>query len=77
MPYNENHQLQLRWDVFNVTNTQHFGTLDISRTGWGIGVDPAGNASQAPLVPNSNFANFISPIQGSPRVMQVGLRYSF
>jgi hypothetical protein len=72
MPWKEGHQLQARWDVFNVTNTQHFGLIDISRTGFGVGRDPARRA----LTPPSNWSNFTS-IQGQPRVMQVGLRYSF
>ena len=72
MPYGENHQLQLRWDAFNVTNTQHFGGIDGSRTGFGVGLDPGLSAASAP----DNWSNFIQ-IQGQPRVMQVGLRYSF
>ena len=70
MPWNENHQLQLRWDVFNVTNTQRFGLVDSSRTGLGVGLDPA--TLSAP----DNWANF-TQIQGQARVMQVGARYSF
>ncbi len=68
MPWNENHQLQLRWDVFNVTNTQHM-------TGWAdaaVQADPALNGLSAP----PDWYNF-TQIQGQPRVMQVGLRYSF
>jgi len=73
MPYSENHMLQLRLDVFNLTNTQHFGAIDGSRTGFGIGLDPAlGGGSTAP----DNWSNFTG-IQGAPRVMQVGMRYSF
>ena len=72
MPYSENHQLQLRWDVFNVTNTQHFGGIDGSRTGFGVGRDPGLRAATAP----TNWSNFIQ-IQGHERVMQVGMRYSF
>ena len=72
MPYSENHQLQLRWDVFNVTNTQHFGGIDGSRTGFGVGLDPGLNHTNAP----GNWSNF-TQIQGQPRVMQVGARYSF
>jgi hypothetical protein len=72
MPYNENHQLQLRWDVFNVTNTQHFGAVDGSRTGMGIGLDPKLNS----LNPPGDWSNFIQ-IQGQPRIMQIGARYSF
>lgn len=72
MPWTEKQKLQLRWEVFNVTNTQHFGALDLSRTGFGIAADPAAKNLQAP----SNFSNFTG-IQGSPRSMQVSLRFSF
>ncbi len=72
MPYNENHQLQLRWDVFNVTNTQHFGAIDSTRTGFGVGLDPSLNQ----LNPPSDWSNFLQ-IQGQPRIMQIGARYSF
>lgn len=64
----ENHQLQLRWDVFNVTNTQHF-------TSWsngGVAADPGLTGATPP----DDFYNF-TQIQGQPRVMQIGLRYSF
>jgi hypothetical protein len=72
MPYNENHQLQLRWEVFNVTNTQRLGSVDSSRTGFGIGLDPQLNGT----TPSPNFSNF-TDIQGSPRVMQIGIKFSF
>ncbi len=72
MPYREGHQLQLRWDVFNVTNTQHFGLIDISRTGIGVQRDPA----RRQLTPPDNWSNFVQ-IQGQPRIMQIGVRYSF
>ncbi len=72
MPWSENQQLQLRWDVFNVANYQPFGAVDSSRTGLGIVRDPALRGSN----PSSNFSNFTN-IQGAPRVMQVGLRFSF
>ncbi len=72
MPWNEGQQLQLRWDVFNVTNTQHFGQIDGSRTGFGVVRDPALRGSEPP----SNWSNFVQ-IQGSPRVMQIGARFSF
>jgi hypothetical protein len=72
MPWSENQSLQVRWDVFNVTNTQHFGAIDTSRTGFGVGRDPALRGLTAP----DNWSNFIQ-IQGQPRVMQVGLRYAF
>jgi hypothetical protein len=66
----EGHQLQFRWEAFNLTNHQAMGAFDASRSGFGIPVDPnLGN-------PPDNFSNFTS-IQGTPRVMQVTLRYSF
>jgi carboxypeptidase family protein len=72
MPWKEGHELQVRWDVFNVTNTQSFGAVDNSRTGMGVGLDPALNQ----LHPPANWSNFLQ-IQGQPRIMQIGARYSF
>jgi hypothetical protein len=65
MPW-EGHKLQFRMEVFNVTNTQRFGETVNQQ----LEVDP-----QASL-PASDWWNF-SGIQGTPRVMQFGLRYSF
>ncbi len=73
MPWNEAHQLQLRWDVFNVTNTQHFGQISGSRTGFGVTRDPALRGSTPP----AEWSNFLPIIQGQPRIMQVALRYAF
>jgi hypothetical protein len=70
MPWSEGHKLQIRWDTFNVTNTQRLGTIDSSRTGFGVVLDPQ-TAS-----PPTNWSNFTA-IQGSPRVMQFGFRYDF
>lgn len=70
--WHENHQLQARLDVFNVSNTQRFGAVDGSRTGFGVVRDPGLRGSTPP----DNWGNFIQ-IQGQPRVMQVSLRYSF
>jgi hypothetical protein len=66
----ENHQLQFRWEVFNITNTQKMGDFDGSRSGFGIPLDPATGS------PPDNFSNF-TKIQGTPRVMQITARYSF
>ncbi|HET9698075.1 MAG TPA: hypothetical protein VFP40_14475, partial [Terriglobales bacterium] len=66
----ETHQLQFRWEVFNATNTQRWGAFDGTRTGYGIQLFPSENQ------PSKTFGNF-RKIQGSPRVMQFGLRYSF
>jgi hypothetical protein len=72
MPWSEKHQLQLRWDVFNVANRQAFGLIDLGRTGIGVARDPALRG----LNPPDNWSNF-TQIQGQPRVMQIGARYSF
>jgi hypothetical protein len=73
MPWSEKHRLQLRWDVFNVANYQPFGQIDTSRTGIGVKRDPGLQG----LNPPTNWSNFVAPVQGAPRVMQVGARYSF
>jgi hypothetical protein len=66
MPWNENHKLQIRWEVFNVTNTQRLTAVD----GFTQGLDPANSP------PPPSFGNFTA-IQGTPRVMQFGFRYTF
>jgi len=68
----EGMKMELRWEIFNVTNTQHFGDIDGSRTGWGMRLDP----KVRNLTPPANWSNF-TEIQGSPRVMQIGLRIEF
>jgi len=68
MPWSESHKLEIRWDVFNVTNTQRLTSVD----GFTVGLDPF----KPTAAPNGAFGNFTA-IQGTPRVMQVGLRYSF
>jgi Carboxypeptidase regulatory-like domain/TonB dependent receptor len=74
LPWNENHKLQLRVEAFNVTNTQRMNAPNTgSRTGWGVGLDPS--TFEVDDIPR-NFGRFTS-IQGSPRVLQFGLRYSF
>jgi hypothetical protein len=70
MPWSETQTFQVRWDTFNVTNTQRLGTIDSSRTGFGIVLDP--QTASPPI----NWSNF-TKIQGSPRVMQFGFRYEF
>jgi hypothetical protein len=75
MPW-EGHELQFRWEVFNVTNTQRFDGLTISDLG--LGTDPFLGASS----PNSDFGKFTStqtPLNETKagRVMQFALRYTF
>jgi hypothetical protein len=75
MPWSETQKLQIRWEVFNVTNTQRMGTIDTSRSGFGLQLDPDKITSLTDIPPN--WSNFISPIQGQPRVMQIGARFTF
>jgi hypothetical protein len=73
-PWNENHKLQLRVEAFNVTNTQRMGIPNTgSRTGYGLGLDP--QTFELDDIP-VNWSRFIN-IQGAPRVLQFGIRYSF
>jgi len=72
MPWSEKHQLQFRWDVFNVANLQRFGLVNLGRGGFGIQRDPALRG----LNPPSEWSNMVQ-IQGQPRVFQIGARYSF
>ncbi|MCA1634975.1 MAG: TonB-dependent receptor [Acidobacteria bacterium] len=70
LPWGESHKLQFRWETFNVTNTQRLDIGTITRANFGLDIDPQ-LTSPAPV-----FGNF-DQIQGAPRVMQFGLRYSF
>jgi Carboxypeptidase regulatory-like domain len=59
-------KLTARWEVFNVSNTQHLtGNADVTN-----GLDPQFGS------PTATFYNFTS-IQGTPRVMQFALRLDF
>jgi hypothetical protein len=67
LPWNEKHQAQFRWEVFNVTNSARFTGLASTALGY--------NPSKVTTTPTA-FANY-SGTQGSPRVMQFAFRYSF
>ncbi|MBA2735781.1 MAG: hypothetical protein H0U50_03225, partial [Pyrinomonadaceae bacterium] len=71
MPWSENHKIQVRWEVFNVFNYQHFSASNITRATFGLPQDP--NLTPA----NREFGKIFTDIQGNPRRMQFGLRYSF
>lgn len=71
MPWSEGHKLQFRWEVFNVANWQYFAITNLTRTTYGLPQDP--ELSQAA----SSFGRIYTDIQGTPRRMQFGLRYSF
>jgi hypothetical protein len=73
MPWKEGHKLQFRWEVINVTNVQYFDVTgdDLTRSSFGLPQDPeTGTAS-------GDFGQIFSTIQGTPRRMQFGIRYSF
>lgn len=66
----ETRSLQLRFEAFNVTNTQRMGAFDASRTGLGLTVNPSS------ANPPANWTNYTA-IQGAPRQMQFGARLVF
>jgi hypothetical protein len=68
----EGHQLQFRWEVFNVTNTQRLTLVNITRSNFGLNQD----SQLLTSTPGPAFGK-LDAIQGSPRVMQFGLRYTF
>lgn len=88
----ERYSLELRIEAFNVTNTQRMGSLTGGRTGYGIGLDPAGapvgcsgaacavspqdGLLATPQLAPSIWSNF-SGIQGKPREMQFGGIFRF
>lgn len=61
MPYSEHHSLQLRWEVFNVTNSVRFNVQSVNSF-----IDVFG----------SSFGNYTAQLNPW-RVMQFGLRYEF
>jgi hypothetical protein len=72
LPHLETHVFQIRWEVFNVTNSQPFGSLAYAT----IGQDPFENQPQSTW---GRFSGSQTPVgESNPgRVMQFGLRYSF
>jgi hypothetical protein len=83
MPWGEGHRLQFRWEVINVTNSQYFDVTgnDLTRSSFGLPQDP--DTCLPNPDPNldcrvsGDFGQIFSTIQGTPRRMQFGLRYSF
>ena len=74
LPWSESQKLQVRFEAFNVTNTQRMGAVDGSRSGYGLQLDPQTVTGLGDIP--TNWSNFTG-IQGQPRVMQLGIRYSF
>lgn len=70
MPWGENHKLQFRWEVFNLFNKQYLDAGSVST----FSFSPAVPLSDSTLTPGTGE---FSDIQGIPRRMQFGLRYSF
>jgi Carboxypeptidase regulatory-like domain len=70
LKFTEKVSLQLRFEAFNVTNTQRMGAFDASRTGFGLTVNPSS------ATPPANWSNYTA-IQGAPRQMQFGARLTF
>ena len=74
MPW-EGHALQLRWEVFNVTNTQRFDANTIADLG--LGQDPF--LGGEPSLDFGRFTSTQAPLGETKagRVMQFALRYQF
>ena len=71
MPWSEGHSLQVRWEVINVGNAQYFNADEFTRSTWGLQQDSdIGEVS-------GDFGKIYTSIQGVPRRMQFGIRYSF
>lgn len=74
MPWGENHKLQVRTEVFNITNTQYFSAGNFTRTTYGLPQD-SNLGTAAP-----NFGQIFNGVQGENsgrRFFQFGVRYSF
>lgn len=67
MPWNDKHNLALRWEVFNVTNSTRFDFNDQNSSS-------ASESNNSIAVPN--FGNY-THLMTNPRVMQFALRYEF
>jgi hypothetical protein len=67
MPWNDKHNLALRWEVFNVTNSTRFDFNDQNSSS-------AAESNNSIAVPN--FGNY-THLMTNPRVMQFALRYEF
>jgi hypothetical protein len=74
LPWSETQKLQIRFEGFNITNTQRMGDIDSSRSGFGLQLDSQ-NVTSVSDIP-TNWSNFTS-IQGQPRVLQLGVRFTF
>ncbi len=74
MPWSENHKLQFRAEVFNVTNVQYFSAGNATRTTYGLPPDPELGTA------DPSFGQIFNGVQGDNngrRFFQFGLRYSF
>lgn len=65
MPYNENHSVQFRWEVFNVPNLTRFNAQGV------------GSSLLTSLTQNPNSFGAYTSLLTQPRVMQFALRYEF
>jgi hypothetical protein len=77
MPWGDNHKLQLRWEVINAMNSQYFNADNFTTETYALPQDT--QSADVPKDDSGNplFGNIFTSIQGNPRRMQFGLRYSF
>jgi hypothetical protein len=80
MPWGENHNLQFRWEVFNVFNKQYFDENSVSAFSLSppdpYATDDDGNPAPVPSKLTAGTGT-LTGIRGVPRRMQFVLRYSF
>ncbi len=76
MPWSEDHKVQFRWEVFNVMNHQHFNAGNFGGGAYSLGEDSDTCTPPACTAPTT-FGKIFNGIQGNPRRMQFGIRYSF
>jgi hypothetical protein len=76
MPWGENHNLQVRWEVFNVFNQQYMDENSVAA----FSISPGNPFSSNPLNRQSKLSSHtgeFTDIKGIPRRMQFVFRYSF
>ena len=70
-PWNENHSLQFRWEVFNVLNQQYLSGANA------VQISDTNSSAANPAVTLSADSGLFTTTRGTPRRMQFGVRFSF
>ena len=62
MPWSETQKLQIRFEAFNVTNTQRMGVVDTSRSGFGLQLDPQIKITSVADIPTTGRTSPVSRV---------------